>query len=306
MRRWSPLCALVVMVALLVLVPRPLAAQAGNPTARALLDGAWNAADWPAVLAILDTMGTREATLAHKYQAHLNYGWELLADGQCPTAHSQFERALGLMPGSSEAKQGLTAAERRCPNEVISSRGGAPRTVASPVPAGETTPFLAPTPAPVGEPTRHIVQPGETLFGLAQRYGLSLAELQRANGLTDDILRAGQTLLIPAPSAAAPAPGEMLYVVRPNDTLYSIARRYGTTVIAIRQANQLSSDQIRVDQNLVIPTGRGAHAARTHRVAQGDTLFSLARRYGITVEDLRAANGLVDDRIVTGALLIIP
>ena len=305
-RRRSHFGGVLLLGACLLLAPGRALAQPGNPTAQALLDSAWNAADWPSVIAILDTMGSHEATLTRMHQTRLNYGWELLADGQCAAAHSQFALALGLMPGDADARQGLAAAKRHCPSAGTAVDQATPQTADAPRPRAERTPPPAALPAPAAGPTRHVVQRGETLFGLAQRYGISVADLQRANNLTDDTLLAGQTLAVPSPDSVAPAPGQLTHVVRPHDTLFSIARRYGTTVAALQDANRLSTDRISIDQRLVIPTSSGAGTPRTHRVAPGDTLFSLARRYGVTVEGLLAANGLDDDHIVIGALLIIP
>ena len=161
------------------------------------------------------------------------------------------------------------------------------------------------------------MRPGDTLFSLARRYGLSIAELQRANALAGDQIRAGQVLTIPPPSSA-PTPetdapsrsGLTLHLVRPGETLYSIARRYGSTPLAIQAANSLADTDIWAGQRLVIPpstgAGSGGASARMHRVSPGETLYSLAARYGVTVEALQAANGLRDEGIVAGTLLVIP
>lgn len=97
-------------------------------------------------------------------------------------------------------------------------------------------------------------------------------------------------------------------MVQAGDTLFSIAIRFGTTVEAIRQANNLTGDTIYVGQTLVIPAG-GAPAPgapTVHIVQAGDTLFSIALRYGVTVEAIKAANGLGSDFIYVGQRLVIP
>ncbi|MBC7225190.1 MAG: LysM peptidoglycan-binding domain-containing protein, partial [Anaerolineae bacterium] len=110
-------------------------------------------------------------------------------------------------------------------------------------------------------------------------------------------------------TAAPTAPtGGVTHVVQAGDTLFSIAVQYGTTVEAIRQANNLTSDTIYVGQRLVIPGG-GAPAVGTptvHIVQAGDTLFSIALRYGVTVEAIKSANGLGSDFIYVGQRLVIP
>lgn len=91
------------------------------------------------------------------------------------------------------------------------------------------------------------------------------------------------------------------YTVAPGDTLYSIARRHGTTVEALMRLNGLESFLLQPGQVLKLPSGE-----RTHVVAPGDTLFSLARRYGTTVEALMRLNGLSSPEIKVGQVLRLP
>lgn len=87
-----------------------------------------------------------------------------------------------------------------------------------------------------------------------------------------------------------------IYVVQPGDTLWNIARRFGVSVEEIMAANNLTTTEIRPGQQLQIvavvePTPRPPGApANVHVVQRGETLFSIARRYGITVDRLIAAN----------------
>ena len=99
----------------------------------------------------------------------------------------------------------------------------------------------------------HVVQQGDTLFSIAQRYGTTVEAIRAANGLPDNTIRAGQVLFIPASTQQLLSPGYVEHTVAPNDTLFSIARRYGTTVEVIRQANGLSNNTIAIGQRLLIP-----------------------------------------------------
>jgi len=118
----------------------------------------------------------------------------------------------------------------------------------------------------------HTVKKGETLATIARRYKLSVAELRRANELSSRAgVRANQQLMIPqrsttglpsaparlataAPRPAAPAGGSApsIYRVQRGDTLFSIARRFETTVAAIKQLNRLRSDAINVGDRLTL------------------------------------------------------
>jgi LysM repeat protein len=102
-----------------------------------------------------------------------------------------------------------------------------------------------------------------------------------------------------------------VYVVRRGDTLYSVARRYGTTVSAIMQANGLqNSNRIYVGQRLVVPTSGTAQPAATsgtYVVQRGDTLFSIASRHGVSVQALALANNIYNPNLIhSGQRLVIP
>jgi len=151
-----------------------------------------------------------------------------------------------------------------------------PTAVPSPTEAPPTVaaePTVAPSPTPVQlEPTAtplppaamggcyYVVRRGDTLFSIARRFGTTIGAIAQANGLSNPrYILAGQRLIIPGayPACAPPpaVPGATVYIVRPGDTLYSIARRYRTTVAAIARANGIADPRrIWAGQRLVIPT----------------------------------------------------
>ncbi len=102
-----------------------------------------------------------------------------------------------------------------------------------------------------------------------------------------------------------------VHVVRKGDTLYSVARQYGTTVSALVQANGLpNSNRIYVGQQLVVSasgTAQPAATSGTYVVQRGDTLFSIASRYGVSTQALASANGIYNPNLIrTGQSLVIP
>ena len=117
----------------------------------------------------------------------------------------------------------------------------------------------------------------------------------------------------PAPSPQAPAPQPTLYRVRRGDSLIVIARRFGTSVGEIRRANRLKGSRILVGQRLKIPVRAVANGNRQaggangrYRVQRGDSLGSIARKFGVTVRQLRAANAIRGHLIHPGQTLIVP
>lgn len=161
------------------------------------------------------------------------------------------------------------------PTPVPTAIPGVPTATPSPIEAPplaptEPTVTLPPTPIQVAPPATppppavtggcyYVVRRGDTLFSIARRFGTTIGAIAQANGLSNPrYIRAGQSLIIPSayPACAAPStvPGAAVYIVQRGDTLYSIARRYHTTVAAIAWANGIADPRhIWVGQRLVIP-----------------------------------------------------
>ncbi|WP_234988022.1 LysM peptidoglycan-binding domain-containing protein [Demequina sp. NBRC 110056] len=175
---------------------------------------------------------------------------------------------------------------------------------------------------PAAADQSHRVQPGDTVSALAHRYDSSVGAIVRANDLNARaVILIGQTLVIPTQGSAAPArtssASAATHTVAPGDTVSSLARAYGTTVSAIVSANGLSNPSlIRIGEKLSIPGAGNASAAKattsttstaTHTVASGDTVWALARRYGVSVSSITQANDLGSSAVIRiGQSLRIP
>ncbi|HVM53491.1 MAG TPA: LysM peptidoglycan-binding domain-containing protein [Acidimicrobiales bacterium] len=122
----------------------------------------------------------------------------------------------------------------------------------------------------------YVVQPGDTLSGIAARAGVSVVALADANGILDaDRLLAGQTLRLPGSGGAAPA-AATVHVVAPGETLTAIAHRYGTTVAAIAGANSLADPNVvRVGTPLQIPSAGGVSAGLPDRLRSSPRRLAL-------------------------------
>jgi len=161
-------------------------------------------------------------------------------------------------------------------------------------------PELPPAPeVPIGV---HIVHRGETLSGIAARYGMRLDELYQINGFTPkkSLIHAGQKLRVASPHAPE------IHEIRRGETLSDIARRYGMTVAALRDLNGLPNGDnlIHAGQRLRI---REASPGRTHVVRDGETLSRIASNYRVGLADLLRANSLsLESPIFPGQRIRIP
>jgi LysM repeat protein len=158
----------------------------------------------------------------------------------------------------------------------------------------------------------HVVAPGESLSQIALRYNTTVAAIVAANGIFNaNYIYAGQYLLIPSsvyyPPAPPPSPGSSFYTVQYGDTLARIARRFGSTIWALVQANNIyNANFIYAGQVLRIPPYTPTRLA-TYYVQPGDTLTRIAARFGTSVAAITSYNGIWNpSRIFAGQYLTIP
>jgi LysM repeat protein len=170
--------------------------------------------------------------------------------------------------------------------------------------------------APEYGPFIHIVQWGESLSGIAARYGTTVGAILHANYIANpDRIYAGQRLSIPARTGPyyPPSGGHGGYVVRAGDTLSGIACRFGVSVNALVRVNGIvNRNRIYAGQRLTIPGGGGGYhppagGGRYYRVRAGDTLSAIAWRHGVTAWSIATANGLSNLNVIyAGQVLYIP
>ncbi len=150
----------------------------------------------------------------------------------------------------------------------------------------------------------YVVEQGDSLWSIANRYGTTVATLMQLNNLTTDVLQIGQILLLPTGTGTSTS----TYIVQRGDSLWSIAQANGVSVNDLINANNLTTNVLQIGQVLQIPAGNQSESqgVTTYTVQQGDSLWSIANRFNTTVADLRRANSLTTDVLQIGQILKIP
>ncbi len=168
---------------------------------------------------------------------------------------------------------------------------------------------------PMAFAASYTVQAGDTLGGIATQYGVSVASLESANGITNPTdLQIGEVLSIPSGGGSAAASSGSTYTVQAGDTLGGIAAQYGVSVASLQSANGITDPTaLQIGQVLTIPSGGGvqasaaAPASGTYTVQAGDTLGGIASQYGVSVTALESVNGITNPAALQiGQVLTIP
>lgn len=176
----------------------------------------------------------------------------------------------------------------------------------------------------------HQVEKGETLSSIARKYNMTLAEIRQANHMNSNVIKSNQVLNVKplaetsdtkqlaqnnVQPAASPKTISSHKIVA-GESLFSLARQYNVSVADIKALNHLNSDAIQVGQEIKIPAGQDmvlasakstnsssdnkSTSAAIHKVTSGETLSSIATKYGCSISDLQAWNGISGARISAG------
>jgi LysM repeat protein len=180
------------------------------------------------------------------------------------------------------------------------------------------------TPAPEAAPVKtYTVVGGDSLWTIAKKNDLTVADLSRANNLAANaVIHPGQKLVIPTKNTPAAAAGGTAaaantYRVRANETLSGIAKRAGIPTATLRELNALKSDTLRFGQELKLPPGvtvgpdtpapKPGDNVYTHTVQPGETLEMIARKYGLKQAEIGTANNITNPALIrAGSTLVIP
>lgn len=161
---------------------------------------------------------------------------------------------------------------------------------------------------PKGSAEYYTVKAGDTLWTIAKNHGLSVDELKKINNLTNNSLTIGQTLKVTSQETPVkPTEPGNYYIVKAGDSLYAIANKFGTTVDKIKKLNNLTSNNLSIGQKLLIEGTSPTPSENTiYTVKAGDTLYGIANKYGVTVDEIKNENNLTSNSLSIGQKLTIP
>jgi len=173
----------------------------------------------------------------------------------------------------------------------------------------------------------YTVKKGDSLYSIAMKYDIDVNSIKNLNYLTSDSIYVGQVIRIPEIYTKPEdmyVPQFVNYTVKKGDSLYSIASSYGTTIDAIMRDNGLTSSKISIGQNIKIrtnskssevlecfgeeynPSSTDLASNQVYTVKKGDSLYSIAKKYNVSISDILNINSLSSNVLSIGQKLIMP
>ena len=158
--------------------------------------------------------------------------------------------------------------------------------------------------------SNYIVQKGDTLYSISKNNNISIEDLIEAYNLTSNILVIGQELFIPNSQGEGnydfpedQTENFTIYEVQKGDSLWKIANTFNITIPELTEINNLTDLNIKVGQKLLVPNLN--NTTEFYTVEYGDTLWSISKKYNLTVDELKEINNLDSNMLVVGQQLII-
>ena len=150
----------------------------------------------------------------------------------------------------------------------------------------------------------YTVKAGDSLYKIANTYGISVNEIKNLNNLNTNLLNVGQVLRIPSSNIDDEelSANYIEYIVKRGDSLYRIAEDYNISISDLTSYNNLNSNALSIGQVLRIPI---EVKTTKYTVQRGDTLYSLSNRFQVPISTIRTRNNLTTDNLSIGQILII-
>lgn len=158
------------------------------------------------------------------------------------------------------------------------------------------------------------MQGGDTLYSIALKYNTTPNAIINKNNLSSTTLVIGQMLKIPSDTESTgeieDTSYENFYIVQKGDSLWSIANKNNISINELKNINNLTSDVLTIGQLLMLPSSlnnnNDNNNSNLYVVKKGDNLWSISRKYNVSINSIRMINNLTSDVLTIGQTLIIP
>ncbi|MEX1529984.1 autolysin [Enterococcus sp. C73] len=181
-----------------------------------------------------------------------------------------------------------------------------------------------------GTNTYYTIKSGDTLNKIAAQYGVSVANLRSWNGISGDLIFAGQKIIVKKGTSGNTGGSSnggsnnnqsgtnTYYTIKSGDTLNKISAQFGVSVANLQAWNNISGSLIFAGQKIIVkkgansgstntnkPTNNGGGATTSYTIKSGDTLNKISAQFGVSVANLRSWNGIKGDLIFAGQTIIV-
>ena len=181
-----------------------------------------------------------------------------------------------------------------------------------------------------GATTSYTIKSGDTLNKIAAQYGVSVANLRSWNGISGDLIFAGQKIIVKKGTSSNTGGSSnggsnnnqsgtnTYYTIKSGDTLNKISAQFGVSVANLQAWNNISGSLIFAGQKIIVkkgansgstntnkPTNNGGGATTSYTIKSGDTLNKISAQFGVSVANLRSWNGIKGDLIFAGQTIIV-
>ena len=187
-------------------------------------------------------------------------------------------------------------------------------------PASTSKPASKPAAKPI-TPATYKVKAGDSVWGICEKYGLSVSKFVQWNKIKNNTIHPGQVMHLQEPKPASKSAQKTspttntTYTVKAGDSVWLIANMHGISMNDLVKWNKIENNTIHPDQKLTVkqPVSSGKPTTKvpastnpvTHKVSYGESLWLISSKYGVTVDELRKQNGIKGDLIHPGQVLVV-
>lgn len=154
----------------------------------------------------------------------------------------------------------------------------------------------------------YIVKLNDNLYDIAKKNNTTIGIIKALNNLSSNILQVGQILILPTSKVEQSNVNDyLIYTIKPGDNLYNIAKNYNITLDELINFNEQASTLLHIGEQLLIPINdKTTDNNIQYIIKPGDTLYNIAKRYNITVDEIKRLNNFNNNMLKIGDIIYLP